>query len=1354
MVLKKVEPTEPVHHFIPKIELTAETATKNANDNLDKMKEKTRIESLKLAAIQFQKSKNGTIAALGNAAEGFINKKNFDDATLALGMAELLTQASELKDKYAKEWKVNFEEYVKNFIERTKAGLTEEDRKEAYLTISVVVNDIVNASRAEKLDFFAERAQSPKWKESTRKLVLTAIEGARKFYSEGKMEEGDKVLAYLTFYTETILKKGIRGNEGRGAAENAIKASLVEDFEKAEKLFQKGLKDYNVTIIIKQLWDRYASLESSYNITSDVYGKSAEAEKMLKETKEALDNRKVNIAFKRLSELGKKIEEHAANGLLRNMDEIQKDLKATPEVMESYKKLLTPFLSEFPEEAKGIIAKLEKVSADATKLLNESENIKKDYKLGKENEKKTAKFYSDIEAFSENKKRTIATASIGMLLMSSVRSNKELINALKMSNVEPVRKGTAIESIEKAIANMRESLRFNIKEGPESEKAKREYENGIYNMTGALALLDLERLPYTEAEKKFAFFQQASMKVYVECTKAKAIADVWKLNSTLYNMVGTVLTTGDKLFATKETGLQQDVIRNTKQLAAHYIAKIDGKTKETLSHATVAAYENAIAKDSATLAKKIQNAERINSALKLAASFIHPSIFIATAVEGAVKEYELKDKISFSTALLLTASVLAFRHASILKNLGTALKEPTLGMKIAKETLVTLESGIGGTLVAKGVYDGWMMIKNGAYEDAALTFSMFALPLLYATVRKPISTSMGKKIPSYRALTGEFATTLVSEQGKKFGLPDVITLAKKGLEFSRKYAEKELVGVKTAPLKMKISGTSVPLVVPGPLMFFVSAKKAPKPVEKPVIIDLIKKITPGDKERYANSMKKYGISEKEGVVAENFYDTITHSENATKIEESLKAIRTKERGIVYKTEDEMFQTLSNLIKGSEKILKEIFGKEYVLGEESSAEIRILALDKGKTWMLNNIGKEFGNLGLFIYFKAVKNLESKFGVNVVRTSAEGDELVVIFVGEKVLKIEEYATALRNEVKAIATEMGFREGEMLTEAITDFSAIKIEALAQINKERKISFRTKVGESFENLDSMMSMEEAKQTLKAMEKTEDVSLLLQFLELPKAKMPKVEIPKVSELPKETKLDAVVSVRIDFKQPTKDALWRMTNYTGKGVSSVDNGIVGPSILNQLGHPVTDVFSKIYQEAIIKEVKQYNLPVSVYDHGPLSVAFKFTKPLTEAEMKALDNAIMKANELLLASPVLKENGIALERVKAFRGDTKDSTLYMIAKSVIGYDIPQSSYEMIKNLVTLLHTDPTKIIKILADKGFSAETLNVLGNIKEKNIKWVRNPEDLFHYLKNNNIPKKETITILEQLGVPVAGGAP
>ncbi|MEM4360453.1 MAG: hypothetical protein QXT45_07995 [Candidatus Bilamarchaeaceae archaeon] len=1352
MVLKEVE-TKPVHLVIPKIELTAETATKNANVNLDKIKEKTRIEQLNLTAIQFQKSKNETIAALGKVAERFINKKNFDDATLALGIAELLTQASELKDKYAKEWKVNFEEYVKNFIERTKAGLTEEDRKEAYLTMSVVVNNIVNASRAEKLDFFAERAQSPKWKESTKALVLTAIEGAKKFYSEGKMEEGDKVLAYLTFYTETILKKGIRGNEGRGAAENAIKASLVEDFEKAEKLFQKGLKDYNVTIIIKQLWDRYASLESSYNITSDVYGKSAEAEKMLKETKEALDNRKVNIAFKRLNELGKKIEEHAANGLLRNMDEIQKDLKATPEVMEGYKKLLTPFLSEFPEEAKGIIAKLEKVSADATKLLNESENIKKDYKLGKENEKKTAKFYSDIEVFSKDKKHTIATASTGVLLMSNVRSNKELINALKMSNVEPVRKGTVIESIEKAIANMRKGLGFIIKEGPESKKAKSEYGNGIYNMMGALALLDLERLPYTEAEKKFAFFQQASMKVYDGCTKAKATADVWKLNSTLYNMVGTVLTTDDKLFETKEAGLQQDVIRNTKQLAAHYIAKIDGKKEGTFSPATVAAYENAIAKDSATLAKKIQNAERINSALKLAASFIHPSIFIATAVEGAVKEYELRDKISFSTGLMLTASVLAFRHASILKNLGTALKEPTLGMKIAKETLVTLESGIGGTLVAKGVYDGWMMIKNGAYEDAALTFSMFALPLLYATVRKPISTYMGKNIPSYRALTGEFATTLVSEQGKKFGLADVVTLAKKGLEFSRKYAEKELV--KTAPaLKMKISGTSVPLVVPGPLMFFVSAKKAPKPVEKPVIIDLIKKITPGDKERYANSMKKYGISEKEGVVAGNFYDTITHSENATKIEESLKAIRTKERGIVYKTEDEMFQTLSNQIKGSEKILKEIFSKEYVLGEENSAEIRILALDKGKTWMLNNIGKEFGNLGLFIYFKAVKNLESKFGVNVVRTSAEGDELVIIFVGEKVLKAEEYATALRNEVKAIATEMGFREGEMLTEAITDFSAIKIEALAQINKERKISFRTKAGESFENLDSMMSMEEAKQTLKAMEKTEDVSLLLQFLELPKAKIPKVEIPKVSELPKETKLDAVVSIRIDFKQPTKDALWRMTNYTGKGVSSVDNGIVGPSILNQLGHPVTDVFSKIYQEAIIKEVKQYNLPVSVYDHGPLSVAFKFTKPLTEAEMKALDNAIMKANELLLASPVLKENGIALKGVKAFRGDTKDSTLYMIAKSVIGYDIPQSSYEMIKNLVTLLHTDPAKIIKILADKGFSAETLNVLGNIKEKNIKWVRNPEDLFHYLKNNNIPKKETITILEQLGVPVAEGAP
>jgi len=1353
---------EPVLEVVPTIEQTGKQAVDNAMSGIDQLKSDAQLKQFNLAAMEYQKSENKIVADLGRAAEGLIKKGNFDDATLALQMAELLTQTGELKAKYSEAWKSDFESYAGGLVDQTKKGLTDENRKEAYLTMSIMLQNISYASRMERIEYLEERAQSPKWKESTKEFVLDAVEGVKKLYSEGKMEDGDKMLSYLVYYTETILKKGIKGEEGRGAIENAVKSGLAGDWEKADKLFQKSIKDYGITMATKQLWGEYAKLESGYLMTSDVYGKDIGLEVKLKNVKKALDNREVNKAFEQLNAFSKDMDKYVERNILVNLDDIQKDLKATPEVVEGYEKGLKPYAQEFPEQVKKIVGKLEKVGNDSVTLLDKAETLEKDYKAGKGDEKKTKKFFSDmgefnsdLEDFAKERKDAIGTASTGVLLMGNIMSEKQFKQVLKMGNVEYVRKEEAMKQGDIALANMKKSLDLIINEGPDSKGAKEAYENAVYAKTGALAILDLERLPYEEEEAKFAFFSDGAMKVYDKCTKGEATAEVWKLNDTLFNMESAVLASDDKLFATKEADLQGGIIDQSKMLAGHYTAKIDGEKALVLDSSKVATYAYNIGKDAEKLGKKIENAEKINMAVKLAASFVHPSLFIATTVEIAVKEYEVTEKITWSTGLMLAASALAFRHAALFKGVSL-LKGGTAAAKVAKVTLTGVELGIGGVLMAHGGVQTYHAFKAGQYAEGATTLSMFALPLLYAVARKPMMTYMGKKVPAFRRqFSGEFVTeAAISKQSKKFGVMDAAALAKKGWQTGKEHAVKAWEEVKAVPeiIKMKVKGVPVPLVAPGPLMFFigVSEKAAAKVKEPAAVLDVLKKVTTGSKEKYAKGMEKYGVSKKEGTVAGNFYDTITAEGNVAEMEGSLKDLRNDVTGIVSKEKSDMYKVMNNeFAEGAQSALKKIFGPDFVQGMERVAEVGLIMLDKSKTWMLNNIHKTFGDLGLFIYFKAAKNLEAKFGIKAIRTSAQGDEMLLVFTGENIPKMKQYNKALKSEVTKIAADMGFKEGEALTEAIADFGAVDVEAIAQIDKKGKISFITEgVEKPFENLDSMLSMSEAKQMLDAMGKEgKDVSLLLPFLELPEANIPKVEIVKVDKLPKTTKLDEVVSIRIDFEKGTKDTLWSMTNHVGKGVSHVDNGVIGPSVLNQLGHPVTDALSAIYQEAVIKAVKKHKLPVTVYDHGPMSVAFKFERALTKAEMKTLDIAIKEANESFLANPVLMEKGIAIKGVEAFKGENKDLTSHMIAEAVMGHKIKEGNYATMKQLVTVLHTEPVKIIEILAGKGIDAETLSVLESIKKKDVKWVRNPEDLVHYLKNNNVDKKTIMTVFDQLEV-------
>jgi len=1317
MVLKEVEPEKLRTLAELKIAPTAEHAAATANDAINQSKSDAQLKQLNLAASEYQKSENKLVAALGRAAEGLLKKNNLEDANLVLGMAELLTRSGELKPKYTEAWKHDFESYVSTFLKKIEKGLTDEDRKEALLTSAVVVNNIGNAARIEKLDYFSEKAQSPKWKESTRNFVTGAIEGIKALYEQEKFEEGDKALGYLDFFINTILKEGIKGNEGRTAVEQAVLLQLGGEREKAEEMFKKGLQQYGTTIVVRQLWEQYAKLESTYNMISDAYGKSEKAEGILAEAKNALDSRRVNVAVKKLNEFAEAINKHVKKNMLAKLDEIESDLKATSKVMEGYKEGLKQYVSEFPEQVKGIVKKIENVTSDSEILLNELKSVKKDYESGRVDEKKTEKFFLSLQKFSAEKKDVIGTVSTATLLFGNIKAYEQYVLALKMSTVDPARKGTAIESLNKATTNMKKSLELVIKEGSESKGAKEQYEKGIYNVIGAIALLDLERLPYQEEEKKLTFFKQGFTTIYDKCAKAEDTKDVWELNGTLHNGLRAVLATDDKLFATKEAGLQQDIMLLTKYLNNHYIAKITGKKEGLLSSATVKEYKDAVARDSETLAKKIEHAELINSLLKTAATFIpgfFPAVFTAMAVETAVKEYEITNKISWSTGLMLAASALAFRGA-----IGLGMETATLGAKIANTTLNVTEGMIGTTLAVHGGYSTYQMFKEGRYEEGIANMVMFALPLFHTAAKKPLMTYMGKKVPAFRRLTGEFVSEdAINTQLKKFGFAEMKELVKTELE-KAKAAKEHLV---------RFEWTTVP----GTLIAIPAVKKIK--VEKPTVSDVLKRITTGNREQYVEALKEYNIIPTgKGKVAENFYETV--KANSEYIKGSLKEIREGEGKLIYKDDYELYRALNNEMKeGGKTAAAEVF-------ETGTGHFEFLILDKGKTWQLNNIGKEFGDLGLFIYFKAAKNLEKEFGIPAVRLTAEGDEILIIFTGKNFGKGKEYVAALGKEINRIATEMGLKGP--LKDAITSFGAVEVKTVATLDERGRVTFTADLkGETKTlELNTILSTAEAMQKIEELEKLGvQTGPLLGFLEL---SAPKLEgIVDIENLPKEVKLDEFVSIRFDFEKGIKNSLWELTNMAGKGVSQVDNGVIGPSVLNLLGHPVTDALTAKYLLALQNAFDRRGLPITIYKAGPLTAGLRFAAPLTEKQVSAFNKAIEEARVAVKTDPELAAKGIKIENMELYAGKTKDEVTYKIAERVVGREMTSENYERMKQIVTVLHLNPDEM---LAGRAFDKETTKLLKNVQ--NTKWVRNPEDLVHYLRSNGVSEESIIKLFEDLGV-------
>jgi len=1293
--LLQQEISKGISSIIPTISEIGKNAIGYANNQLDNLKKNAELKKLDAAALQFARDKDQRIAFFGKAALQFLKEKNIEDGELALAIAETLKRIAELGGKYKdEEWVRSFFSYVdtvKSAIE--KKELTSEQRLGAYLFVQATISNIANANVVETINNLEKKAENPKlYSKDNRKFLKETIEAIKQLYAAGNKEQADRSLAYLNFYESIILTKNVSDKEGKATIEEAIRLVLSGD-ENAEQIFKKGLEQVMLTFTCRSLFDTYKQLVSQYqSVIKNNFGENKELEKILAEIEVLIKKRKPDEAHKKIMEFVSSANAFAEKKRIENLDAAKNSVDATPEVLSQLCNQLKQFAGSFPSEIKELLARIEKLEIEARDLSAELQSAK----LKGIGDPKLA---SKLENFSKKRASLINDISTCSLIMTQIEEEKQFKLALKISNVDRPRKSYALEHGEKVVAHLQNALQAVLEKGAASGKS--EYYKAMDEKLQVLTMLRLTDMTLGESiraaldqrrdpTEPLKFFQSASLKVYDACAEGRGFDQTtWKLFEALFNLESAIRKSDDKLFATKEVELQNFIVDRSKQLIEHYSAVLDGKP--ILTHAMENQLQNDIANTSKELASKIKNADRINEIVKIAVSFVHPAVFAAVTVEGVLKEYDVEGKISWTSGAMLLASAIALRHMTIVKEtLALTGFERTLANKV----LTGIELGLAGTLTTVGLVHTYSEFKNGNYFDATLNLAVLAIPLVYATVRTPM----------LKAMKGAYRETSERVLQK---IPERIEAMKEV-----KLPEGFVIPVAKQLLLDEHSAISI------------------KPEPKFTYTEMLRRIVEGSPKEYARMLEEFGLIEKgQAVVKETLYETIIA--NMEIIKKSLDGVR---NNLTFKDKAVLYKALNNEVLKAEELL-ELLKSPHWMEILESREIGILVMDKGKTWLLNSLGKEFGDLGLFIYFKAIKELEGRFGVPTIRTTEHGDEILIIFPERSIGKMAEYVSALRETMLRIADEMG--AAGKLKSTIGSFSVEQV--IVGVDRSSGAIKLTHEGTSLP-LESIITTTEARHYLEQLAKIDPQSaeLLKHFID---STQKKIEMPEIKKLPEEMKADNILTFRIQFKDDIMRALDALVTMNGKGVSAVRNKLCGPSVLNQLSHPVTDWFSNHYMDALKKSFEEYGLPIEIYSDGPMTIALKYNGEVNPELLKmAIKNTETKFINMTSGKVI---------NVRSFLGPTNDDTALLVAQRIINPTpteapliVTKEAYEEMRRILAILHLEPEQFLR---GKKLDSQIMSLLRGVKD--IPWVRSPEDLIYYLKANDVPQDKIIKMFETFGI-------
>ncbi len=470
----------------------------------------------------------------------------------------------------------------------------------------------------------------------------------------------------------------------------------------------------------------------------------------------------------------------------------------------------------------------------------------------------------------------------------------------------------------------------------------------------------------------------------------------------------------------------------------------------------------------------------------------------------------------------------------------------------------------------------------------------------------------------------------------------------------------------------------------------------------------------------------------------------------------------------------------------------IAGIEHPLGKK----VVLVNMDKAFTWLMNAMGNvrsedglagsALGDAALFIYFKAIKELGKQDGIMPTKLTKQGDEGLTVFTGDDAhAKAEAYVDALGKKMKDIAVILGISDSAF-KDVLVKFSAevISVEATYTYDPKTetfgmKFHRPDKKGEKPISLNALLSKVEGESTIGKLEskaaelrklnmhdqaeKLEvHIEKLKKYLDDVVSKLDKLEAPKVKgadALKAEEMITETVLARVDVEKELYGALHAMAETNGKGVGHVEEHNVGPSVLNQLGHPVTDYFSALWQKALFESLNEAGIygaftegKVEIYAQGPMAVGLRYDESVPG--LKAKVNDVKKAAAAKFKGYAeAKDAGVA--DISIYTGANKDLASLEIAKKVAGFDISAEEYVDMKSITAALWLNPEEFLegKFAKATPKNKKYKSALANMKK--AKWVRTPEDMITYLHTIGIKKPEEMkAIFTELGVEWGKKAP
>ncbi|MGV8176328.1 MAG: hypothetical protein ACP5NX_00825 [Candidatus Bilamarchaeaceae archaeon] len=491
---------------------------------------------------------------------------------------------------------------------------------------------------------------------------------------------------------------------------------------------------------------------------------------------------------------------------------------------------------------------------------------------------------------------------------------------------------------------------------------------------------------------------------------------------------------------------------------------------------------------------------------------------------------------------------------------------------------------------------------------------------------------------------------------------------------------------------------------------------------------------------------------KAAQAAQELLDFIT--KNTGKVSRSMNTMMETVKALFsYKSESGLFKALNGELEDAGGMVsKAMFGSEAAGGAlKTGVDVTVMSFDKGGTWFLNNISREFGDLGFFVYMKALFETSSELGVNAVMRTGS-DEIILVALkqdGKDIAKVFQDRFFAKISAMISDLEKSASPGALKTlqELKSTLGKVAVESEDAVLRQTDDGLRFFSQHQFDpktpiTLSQLLSNAETRVLFSKLEGG-TLKIAQRF-----ARLRGSTLKGLPEGMKAKDLSGVASFRLSFGEPFQKAFEEVAQESGKAVGQVYSGTVGPSFLNLMGHSGVDYFTSKYAEAMVSAFRKAGVEIEVFQAGPMSVGYKIIKG------KAKDvSAVMKDADSMFMSSI--DESVRPSSVRTFYGSEKAVDGAIFDASTYGL-MRGANREGVGRGIALLHTPAAKdavsgITEAMVKDGISESMAKKAGYALKQiegadGLAWVRQPEDLINFLRMHGFDDAAITSALKGMG--------